>query len=174
MKTISAVSAVILVLFVFAVTVEAQIPKEGTGSYTSFYGGTYKALGMGPERYQMTYEHTGAIVSDTGEGIFHNATFHCIGSHVSVNREFDNDIGFCVVTCPDGDKAFYTYKGIGHDLKGAKQTVTYLGGTGKLTGLQGGAEADRIVLRPSGLPPGTPYQGPYQGIAKSKGHYKLP
>ena len=86
MKTISVFSVVILVLFVaFAATVEAQIPKEGTTSITAIFAGTWKAVGMGQERYQMTYEHTGAMTSDTGEGIFHNATFHCIGSHSSVN-----------------------------------------------------------------------------------------
>ncbi len=121
----------------------------------------------------MTYEHTGAILGDTSEGIFHNATFHCVGSHSSVNGDYDNDSGFCIITRPDGDKAFFTYKATGNDLKGGKQINTYVGGTGKLVGLQGSAEVTRFVLRPSG-PPGTPYQGPYQGLAQVKGQYKLP
>jgi len=174
MKKISVVSFVILVLFIaFAATVEAQIPKEGTTSVTAIYSGIFKAVGMGPERFQMTYEHTGAMISDTGEGIFHNATFHCIGSTYAVNGGYDNDSGFCSVTCPDGDKAFFTYKATGNVLKGGKQTNTFVGGTGKLAGLQGSAEVTRFVLRASG-PPATPYQGPYQGLSKSKGQYKLP
>jgi hypothetical protein len=173
MKTISMVSVVILgLLIALAATVEAQIQKEGTTSYTAIYAGTYKAVGMGQERFQMTYEHMGAIQSDTGEGIFHNATFHCIGSVYVVNGNFDNDSGFCSMTCPDGDKAFFTYKATGN-MKGAKQTNTFVGGTGKLVGLQGSAEVTRFALRPSG-PPGTPYQGPFQGLSKSKGYYKLP
>ena len=174
MKTMSLVSTVILVLFTaFAATVEAQIPKEGTFSYTSIYSGTYKALGTGPERFQNTYEHTGAMLSDTGEGIFHNATFHCIGSQYTVNGNFDDNRGFCTITCPDGDKAFFTYKSTGNIRTGSKQTNTFVGGTGKLAGLQGGSELTNIPLRASG-PPATPYQGPYQGISKSKGQYKLP
>jgi len=174
MKTISVVSIVILVLFIsFVATVEAQIPKEGSTSITSIYSGTYKAIGMGQERFQMTYEHMGAMLSDTGEGIFHNATFHCIGSQYVVNGNYDNDSGFCVVTCPDGDKAFLTYKATGNIVKGGKQTNTWVGGTGKLTGLQGSSEATRTPLRTTG-PPGSPYQGSFQGISKAKGQYKLP
>ena len=174
MKTISLVSIVILVLFIaFMATVEAQIPKEGTTSYTSIYSGTYKAIGMGQERFQMTYEHTGAMISDTGEGIFHSATLHCIGSMYVVNGNYDDNSGFCIVTCPDGDKAFSTYKSTGNMVKGGKQTNTYVGGTGKLIGLQGGSEATMTSLRASG-PPGSPYQGSYQGLSKSKGQYKLP
>ncbi len=174
MKTISMVSTVILVLFIaLATTVEAQIPKEGTTSITAIFAGTWKAVGMGQERFYMTYEHTGAMVSDTGEGIFHNATFHCIGGNYVVNGNYDNDSGFCSVTCPDGDKAFFTFKASGILMKGGKQTNTFVGGTGKFAGLQGGAEATRFVLRSSG-PSQPPYQGTFQGMTKSKGHYKLP
>lgn len=169
MKTISVVSIVILVLFIaFVATVEAQIPKEGTTSYTSIYSGTYKAIGMGQERFQMTYEHTGAMLSDTGEGIFHNATYHCIGSMYVVNGNYDDNRGLCVLTCPDGDKAFFTYKSTGNIVKGSKQTNTFIGGTGKLAGLEGSAEVTSIPLRASGP------AGSYQGLTKSKGHYKLP
>jgi hypothetical protein len=174
MKTISLVSTVILVLFIaFVGTVEAQIPKEGTSSYTAIFAGTYKAVGTGPDEFQMTYEHTGAMLSDTGEGIFHMATLHCMGSQYVVKGNYDNDSGFCYLTRPDGDKAFFTYKATGNIRTGGKQINTFVGGTGKLTGLQGSSEATRFPLRASG-PPGTPYQGPYQGLTKSKGQYKLP
>ncbi len=174
MKTTYIISALIFVLFIaLAATVEAQIPKEGTISLTAVYAGTYKSVGLGPERYYMTYEHTGVLMSDTGEGILHNATIHCLGGHSSVNGNYDNDSGLCTATCPDGDKAFFTYTAAGNDLKGGKQTSTYVGGTGKLAGLMGSTEVTRFVLRSSG-PPGTPYQGPYQGMSKAKGQYKLP
>ncbi len=174
MKTISVASVVILVLsFVFTTTVEAQIPKEGTISLTAVYAGTYKSVGLGPERYYMTYEHTGVLINDAGEGILHNATIHCLGGHSSMNGNYDNDSGFCTATCPDGDKAFFTYTAAGNDLKGGKQISTYVGGTGKLAGLKGSTEVTRFVLRSSG-PPGSPYQGPYQGMSKAKGQYKLP
>jgi hypothetical protein len=169
MKTISLVSILISVLFIaFVATVEAQIPKEGTTSITAIYAGTFKAIAMGEERVQITYEHTGAMLSDTGEGIFHNATIHCIGSSHVVKGNYENDSGFCAVTRPDGDKAYFTYKTTGSMVTGAKQTNTFVGGTGKLAGLQGSAEATRIPLRASGP------AGSYQGLSKSKGQYKLP
>ena len=174
MKTTCLVSSVILILFIaFVATVEAQIPKEGTGSYTSIFSGTYKIIGMGQELFQMTYEHTGAMLSDTGEGIFHNSTYHCLGSMYVVKGNYDNNSGFCVLTCPDGDKAFFTFKSSGNMVKGSKQTSTYVGGTGKLAGLQGGSESTQTPLRASG-PPGSPYQGSFQGLTKTKIQYKLP
>ncbi len=161
---------VILVLFIALVgSVEAQIPKEGTTSITAIYAGTSKAIAMGEERLQITYEHTGAMISDTGEGIFHNATLYCIGSGHIIKGNYDYDSGFCVVTRPDGDKAYFTYKATGSMVRGAKQTNTFVGVTGKLAGLQGSAEATRITLRPPSGPPGS-----YQGMSKSKGQYKLP
>jgi len=167
MKTISLVSIVILVLFIaFVAAAEAQIPKEGTISFTAIYSGTPKALALGEERVQITYEHMGVTLSDTGEGIFHNATVHCIGSLHRVKGSHDDDSGSCVITRPDGDKAFLTYKGT-HSATGGKAANTLIGGTGKLTGLQGSLEATRIPLRPAS--PGT-----YQGMSKMKGQYKLP
>ncbi len=174
MRTMALVSSVILILFIaFAGNVEAQIPKEGPTSYTGIYSGTYKALGTGPDLFLNTYEHMGAMLSDTGEGIFHNATFHCIGSQYVVKGDFEYNSGFCILTRPDGDKAFFTFKGTGNIRTGGKQTNTFVGGTGKLAGLQGSAEVTTTPLRASG-PPSTPYQGSYQGLSKSKGQYKLP
>jgi hypothetical protein len=167
MKTISLVSIVILVLFIaFVAAAEAQIPKEGAISFTAIYSGTFKALALGEERAQITYEHMGVTLSDTGEGIFHNATVHCIGSSYRVKGSNDDDSGSCVIIRPDGDKAFLTYRGT-HSATGGKATNTLIGGTGKLTGLQGSLEATRIPLRAAS--PGT-----YQGMSKLKGQYKLP
>jgi len=168
MKTISSVSTLISVLlFGLVVAAEAQIPKEGTISYTAIYSGTPKVLALGEERLQVTYEHMGVTLGDTGEDIFHNATLHCIGSLHRVKGSYDDDGGSCVITRPDGDKAFLTYGGT-HSATGGKAINTLVGGTGKLTGLQGSLEATRLPpLRPAS--PGT-----YQGMSKLKGQYKLP
>jgi hypothetical protein len=168
MKTISSVSTLILVLFIgFVMATEAQIPKEGTISYTAIYSGTFKVLALGEGRVQTTYEHLGVTLGDTGEDIFHNATLHCIGSIHRVKDSYDDDSGSCVITRPDGDKAFLTYRGT-YSATGGKAINTLVGGTGKLTGLQGSLEATRLPpLRPAS--PGT-----YQGMSKLKGQYKLP
>jgi len=51
---------IVLVAFSFAY---AQIPKEGTSSYIIGFSGTYKAVAMGQERVQMTYEVFGSSLA---------------------------------------------------------------------------------------------------------------
>jgi hypothetical protein len=167
MKTISLVSTLILVLFiVFATTVEAQIPKEGTSSMTFVYSGTFKFLAMGQERFQNTYENMGVIIGDTGNELLHNTSVRCLGASHGVKGEYNNS-GFCVGTRPDGDKVFWTYRSTGKMGVGAKGTSTLVGGTGKLTGIEGSSEYTDFPLRPAA-------EGTFQGYSKVKGHYKLP
>ena len=84
---------------------EAQIPKEGTGTMTLIYRGTYKALPIGQERLQMSYEIMGVIIGDTSDVLFHNASVRCLGALHAVKGESNNN-GFCVGTRPDGDQIF--------------------------------------------------------------------
>jgi hypothetical protein len=167
MKTISLVSTLILVLFIaFATTVEAQISKEGTTSNTCAYSSTFKALPMGQERLQMTYELMGVIIGDTSEDLFHNSSWRCLGALHAVKGEYNNS-GFCVATRPDKDQIFWTYKTAGKLGVGSKGTWTYVGGTGKLTGIQGNGEVTDFPMRPAA-------EGTFQGYARATGQYKLP
>jgi hypothetical protein len=146
----------------------AQLPKEGLISSVSAYSGTFKMLAMGQERVQITYETLGVIMSDTGEGIFHNAAFRCIGAMHVVKGAFDDDSGFCVATRPDGDQAFQTYKAAGRLGTPVKGTAVWVGGTGKLTGIQGTSEFTRFnTLKPAA-------EGTFQGYNRMKSSYKLP
>ena len=168
MKTISVVSAMMLVLVIaFAATVEAQIPKEGTYSVTDSFSGTFKALRMGQERVQITYEVMGVSLSDTGEGLFHNMSWRCIGTLHAVKGEYNDDNGSCVIIRPDGDQYFLTYKATGKLGGIGKGTSTIVGGTGKLVGIQGSSEFTRFSVRPVA-------EGTIQGYEKAKGQYKLP
>jgi len=49
----------------------------------------------------------------------------------------------------------------------AKVTLTHVGGTGKLTGIQGSIEGTNIDVRSA-------VEGTLQGYDREKGHYKLP
>ena len=166
-KAITALVLSLVVLIAFGIEAKAQIPKEGTISFTSGYSGTYKVLTMDRERMQITYEPMGVNIGDTPEDLFHNSSFRCLGSLHAVKGEYTDDSGFCVATRPDGDQIFSTYKGTGK-LGGIEKAIcTIVGGTGKLVGIQGSFEFTGIALRPAA-------EGTFQEYSRNKGQYKLP
>jgi hypothetical protein len=154
-----------VVLVAFGTGVNAQVPKEGKVSHTLGYSGTFKTIPMG-ERLQITYEIMGVIIGDTSDDLLHNSSYRCLGTLNAVKGEFNHN-GFCVGTRPDGDQVFWTYKGTGKIGSGSKGTWTYVGGTGKLTGIQGNGEFTDFAARPAA-------EGTFQGYTRGKGQYKLP
>jgi len=166
-KAVLALILGIALLVAFGMEAKAQIPKEGTISDTWAFTGTFKALAMGQERLQMTYEVMGVIIGDTSEDLFHNASFRCLGALHAVKGEFNDDSGLCVCTLLDGDQIFSTYKATGKVGVRAKVTQTIVGGTGKLAGIQGNGEFTRFGLRRAA-------EGTFQGYEKGNGQYKLP
>jgi hypothetical protein len=166
-KTVLVLVLSIVLLAVFGTEAKAQIPKEGPQSFTHGYNVTFKVLPMGQERVQMTYEVMGVTIGDTPEDLNHNSSLRCLGALHAVKGEYKDDSGFCVVTRPDGDQIFATYKAAGKMGGIAKGTYTVVGGTGKLVGIQGSGEFTRIDVRPAA-------EGTLQGYARNKGHYKLP
>jgi len=157
----------LILLVAFGLDAKAQVPKEGTISFTESLCATFKSLPMGQERLQMTYEIMGVMIGDTPEDLFHNASIRCLGALHAVKGEYTGDGGFCVATRPDGDKIFATYKNDGKLGRGFKGAYTIVGGTGKLVGIQGSIEYTGTVLRPAA-------EGTFQIYNRDKGHYKLP
>jgi hypothetical protein len=167
MKKIILASVLSLVLLVvLGLDGKAEMAKEGTYSGTLVLSATYKALAMREERLQMNYEYMGVHTSDTAEGFLHNSSGHGIGALHAVKGVYE-DSGFHVATDPDGDQAFYIWKGTGKVGGIGKGTVTWLGGTGKYSGLQGSAEYTVTPVRPAA-------EGTFQAVGKQKGHWKLP
>jgi hypothetical protein len=157
----------LIVLLAFS-SAQAQIPKEFSGTGINAFSGTFKTVAMGQERVQMTYEVLGASISDTGEGVHHNTSLRCVGSIHAIKGVYEGgNNGFCVQTRPDGDQIFMTTKSSGTLGRGSKGTYTLVGGTGKMTGIQGGGEFTEFVLRPAA-------EGTFQGYNRVKGQYKLP
>ena len=166
-KTVFVLILAIVLLAVFGPDANAQGPKEASTSFNIVYSGTFKALPMGQERLQFTYEIMGVAIGDTPEDFHHNASFRCVGGFHAIKGEFKDDSGSCVFTRPDGDKIFSTYKAAGKMGGEAKGTFTIVGGTGKLVGIQGDGEFPRFAVRPAA-------EGTFQGYARWKGQYKLP
>jgi len=157
------------VLVVFGLEAKAQVPKEGTTSFTSGYSATFKVLTMGEERVQMTYEVMGVGFGDTAEDFSHNTSFRCIGALHALKGDYTgNNSCFCVITRPDGDQIFSIYKFDGKLGGMYKGTYTIIGGTGKLVGIQGSGEVTGVNLSRRAA------EGTFQGYNKQKGQYKLP
>ena len=149
MKKIFMLSILILSVVASPVLSE-ELAKEGTGSGKNYFTGTYQVLAMGREHVQMNYEGFGISASDDGrKSFFHNASLHCLGSMHIVNGVIE-DTGFFECTLTSGDKMFLTYKVSGKMGKPTivKGTATIVGGTGKISGIQGSAEFTRYSLQP--------------------------
>lgn len=62
--------ALILVSFLLVTLVpvaNAEMAKEGTGSTTAIYSGTYKVMPLEKDTSVVTFEHTGVLTNDTGK-----------------------------------------------------------------------------------------------------------
>jgi len=78
-KTVFVLILAIVLLAVFGPDAKAQGLKEASTSFNIVYSGTFKALPMGQERLQFTYEIMGVAIGDTPEDFHHNASFRCVG-----------------------------------------------------------------------------------------------
>ena len=161
-------------IFTFVLSIAAapvcgeEMAKEGTGSGKGYYiGTTLQMLPMEKERVQFNYEAFGILVNDTGQGLFHNSSQRVLGGMHIVNGVIE-DSGFIVNTLPNGDKLFITYKASGKMGKPTivKGTLTYVGGTGKLSGIQGGGEFTRYSLQP-------PAKGKTASFSVTKSNWKI-
>ncbi len=168
MKKIILASVLSLALLVtFGLDAKAEPAKEGAYTFTAMYSGTIKVLAMGEERVQMTYDLMGVHVSDTGEGLLHNSSFRGLGALHAVKGTLEYSRGLLVFNLPDGDQAFIIYEGTGKLGAPLKYTSTFVGGTGKLSGIEGGIEWTSYSVRPAA-------EGTLQGVAKGEVHWKLP
>jgi len=162
--------ALILTLLLLATAgpvVAEEMAREGSGTGRVYWTGTFDVLPMGKELVQMNYDGYGVQVSDTGKGLFHNATGHVVGGLLGVKGVYENDSGLICYTRPDGDQIFLTYKCSGTMGKSAKGTVTFVGGTGKFVGITGTGEFTRHSLR-------SPAKGAFASFAVTKSSWKLP
>jgi hypothetical protein len=122
-----------------AVAMAADLPKEGTFNqdYTAF--GTFKAYAIGKERVLATFDENGLALS---KGFGDHMTYHCFGLADIVSGMRNQYHGHCVGTDPNGDQIVVDFASDGKfpaDAKSYSGKFTFTTGTGKYTGISGGA-----------------------------------
>lgn len=169
-KSIWILGLTLIVFLIFGLNVYAQ-PKEGVESVTTTFYVTAKVLPSGEGRMAMTYEGIGLMISDTTEGLFHNATLRNLGGMTFERGVYKDERGSGVINLKTGEKVFFTYTATGVAEPGgtgtAKGTAIITGGTGKVTNIQGSYEFIRTSVRSA-------MEGIGQSYTKAKIQYKLP
>jgi hypothetical protein len=155
-------------LVAFVPVTNAEMAKEGTGQYKGVFSYTTKAIPMGKERLQVTYEAVGLVVDAPAESPFYNSTFYVIGALHAIKGVYKDHNGFIRYTCPNGDNIFATYLGSGEIGVSKKVTYTFVGGTGQCAGIEGGAE----LSGGKGFP--RPTKDVKIGMSVGKVHWKIP
>lgn len=160
----------VVLLMSFGMYVQAQ-PKEVTEAVTGTLYLTSKALPLEQGRARVNWDAIAIILSDTGSGLFHQATGHVLGGFTLEKGRYNDEQGWGVYNLQNGDKVFFTLTGTS-EMKAegggeSKGIVTFTGGTGKCAGIKGGATLTRYSLRPAVEGIGQSY---YKGTIK----YTLP
>ena len=160
----------LVLLFAFGINVQAQ-NKEVSETGTTTYYATSKVLPLGEGIFYMTYEGIGTTVSDTGGGLFHNATIRTLGAMKIEKGIWKDERGWGVWNLQNGDKVFITYTVAGEVKPGGvgfgKGTGSIIGGTGKAAGIQGSADVTRTMVRSA-------LEGVGQSYTKGEIKYTLP
>ena len=162
----------VCLFMVLGMDVNAQ-PKEVTESVTTTYYATPKVVPMGEASAGMSYDAIGLTVSDTGQGLFHQASVRVVGSLRIEKGKWNDEHASLVWNLLDGDKVFAIVNGTGQmgkpgEVGIAKGTVTFIGGTGKCSGIEGTFEYTRYSL------PKAAIDGIVQSYVKANIKYKLP
>jgi hypothetical protein len=160
----------LVLLLVLGINVQAQNKEVSETGTTTWYV-TFKVLPLGEGVLYMNYEGIGTTVSDTGGGLFHNATTRFLGSVKMEKGIYNDERGWGVYNLQNGDKVFVTYTVAGTFKPGVvslgKGTGTIIGGTGKAAGIQGNIEFTRTQVRPA-------VEGIGQSYSKKTIKYTLP
>lgn len=112
----------------------ADLPKQGTDSYTTTYVTVSRNQMKAGDRSIAASEFVGITRNDNGGPMFSDMGARCLGTFEIVSKDAVGG-GTCVETDNDGDELYSTFQG-----KGESGTHTFVGGTGKYAGLSGTAE----------------------------------
>ena len=144
-----------VLLMSFGMSVQAE-PKEMTEVVTAAGYVTPEMLPLNGGRYRVNFDAIGMLLSDTGSGLFHQATSRILGGFTLEKDKYNDEQGWGVYTLQDGDKVFFTSTGAGRleplGVGEGKVIETFTGGTGKCTGIKGSSTFTRHGLRPVYVP----------------------
>ncbi len=140
----------------------ADLPKEGSYDFTACYSGVANPIAFSRTHSAVSYEHSGATLSNPPGGMFDKASFHCVGLSTSFDGKATSNT-VCEVIFPDGDKILNVFS-LGSDGKTTRETVA---GTGKYEGVVSGGPITSLGPYP------TIKAGTYQTCNHQTGTYKL-
>ena len=155
-------------MFFGTVVMAADLPKEGTDSFTNFWTGTTYATIQQGGRRSFTWEIDGVSRNDAGSPMFNLFGMRCIGLVEVLSKDTWNDRGTCTYTDKDGDNIFTPFNGNSNGKGGERGTYEVIGGTGKFAGITGSGEY---------LNPGQPIKADDKagrGAVSNKISWKLP
>jgi hypothetical protein len=153
-------------MFLGSAAMAAELPKEGTFSFTYSGFGTVKATPVGKERLLLAFDDNGLSVAN---GFFDHVTFHCWGVG-DIARGTTHIQGNCVGTDPAGDHVVIDLSGEWPaDAKTTRITNKLTSGTGKYAGISG---IGTFVNHGSEFR--TAAEGTYVAYGVTQGSYKLP
>lgn len=170
MKKIVVVLLSVFVVLFASISVQAQVPKEGTISglfVWSMAPGGMKVLQIDKDRLMNVSEFMGLFIGDSPECILHNASFRCV-NYITIMKGFLEDKTLCTFVRPDLDQIFVMSDGSGQLPTGVKRKHKILGGTGKFASIEGEGTGQ------PGPPARPATEGARQGYGKWTVQYKLP
>lgn len=160
----------LFILVAFAQFAIAEMPKEGTGSATTFYSGTFTAVPADKDHYAVHYSNKGVMVSDDKNSPFNNMSVYHVGTMYFQNG-VGRLLGYMTCTDPEGDKVVIelmeTNSKPAPAPGGNTGTGKFIYGTGKFAGIEGTTEYKRWYVYPA-------TKDSYQAIGKSKASWKIP
>jgi hypothetical protein len=112
----------------------ADLPKQGTDSYTTTFVTVSRTQMKAGDRTITTSEFVGITRNDNGGPMFSDMGARCLGMSELVGKDSVGQ-GTCAETDNDGDEIYSTFQ-----FKGSGGTHTFVGGTGKYAGLSGTAD----------------------------------
>ena len=144
----------------------AEMAKEGSGEGITYFTSTSQVHAQGKENVVFNYEARGVNGTTDETSPFYMASSLCVGSLKGLKGVL-KEFGLCTITRPDGDQIYMSYEADGKMGAPMKGTFTFVGGTGKCTGITGTGEFVRTSLK-----------GPAKGISasfsKTKASWKIP
>ncbi len=119
---------------------QAQMAKWGKPTGTATFYGSGESQEYAPDVTVWNGKFWGQSVTDAAKGVLHYGAWDCIGEMAFRGGEISIGDGFCTVTDPDGDKINLRWEVDEPNANPAKFKTkgTYLSGSGKYTGIQGG------------------------------------
>ncbi len=146
----------------------ADLPKQGTFSFTYSSYGVAKATQVGKDRLLVVLDENGLTV---GDGPTDHMRWHCFGIEDATNGMAQSQY-YCVGTDPSGDQIVLNGASDGKfavDAKTFRGISTFTTGTGKYAGISGGFKFECHAAEFHAAPDGT-----YVNYCLSQGSYKLP